>query len=585
MPVDAVDFSAPSISDFKLIDTSVGMAIRTMYPHVDEEVLAGLEIKTCLKVIHQLAGECSKSEYKFHNIRKKIKYTKFPDVKKLKRVAKNFKILLFKNSDGVTFYLYPRHFIEKPKDVEIFKGQRSGLKIDVIDPNDPSKSTFREVTETFSKVLTNTEAHNLFEEAFVKEVKHLRKFKGNKSVVTLYHYTQHPCHGAVQSYTKFRMFQERYKNNFSMYREYLTQDEKLDINFQTEKVFIYLTASLNRFHERKIFHGSVKLSSFLYKKSGRTKKVALSTLEYSAELHRKRKTVQCKGKLLLLCGYESIKGLLASNTFELPTEGLASDVWALGCTLYQFLTSSYPDFAQFASRAPKLNTLCYLLKNKTDRLSAAGNSRSSSKSSGSDNQSLSSLNPLFLSSIVSDWRSTSGEIHDPLNPVVEKQKPFRDMPFRLNDPLHKTVRRVIGIEREARENLLQINPKVLGNISEGSQRSLINGLEEQVEALCYEIQSHFLTESLDSSLDNSETIDLFHDTCEDILNFNREYLKILSEAEEVLREKREDQDPIMKLIKMMLHPDPLMRITTKKALAFLKKSFPSAYEKLHNNSK
>ncbi len=612
-----VDFSS---RDFKLIDISVETAIQTIYPAADIKDIKQLKIKKCLSVIDELAKCCANSDYPFHNLHKGIGDSPFKDVKHLEDLTKNIKLLLFRNAEIITVYFYPRYFEEKKKDIEVFKERKKAIKVD-INLSDSSKSTFRVVSQLVSKVLQQSEKHDPFTWEYNNETKYLRKFRKNSSVITLYHYISHqtPFSGNHENkYTKFRLFVEMFKKDFSIYRDLLIHKDSDNNDMKTNKVFFYLTSILNKLHRMKFLHGGINAGNFLYKPDGLSKRVVLRGLNFSAELQKKKETVICEGKPPSLSGYEGIKYMLKSNTCHSPKVGLPSDIWALGCTLYKFLTSEYPPFELFASLAPNLNYMCHLLSKKVDtfsRRSLTAHSRSSLSTDDSIQQILILKRKPFvmtrelLDELKRDWNSSMSRVSS--GSISEMHKPTRELPFILSQhisiksggfdrasnivqhrnifPLMSTSKWVDGIRAKADTLLSEIDARALGTLFERSQLAPVKELVSLIESMCIEIQDRLLDASVDAELqiENSDSglKDLYLEVCNEIINFNQRFLKKLRTAKRFLRDSEIDKYPLITLITMMLHPDPAMRITTKAAFAFLKNNFPETYKALSKKSK
>lgn len=582
-----VDFSS---YDFKLVDLSVKAALQLIYPHASRENIKELNIKNCLKVFSELADQFTKTDYQFLNIPKNLNDTYFKRVNGLKRAAKNLKIFLFKNEKNITVYFYPRRFIEKKKDTEIVNASRPVIKID-LDLELPAESTFRVATQTFSKILLETAECIQHSQSFKREINNLRKFNENRSLATLFHHITYSYDTNDLTYMKFCMFQERYNKTLRVH-------SPLSLRKNIKRYCISLTSTLNELHKDRLCHNRIEPESFVLREINGIKKFALINTISSVHLKRKTHFAICRNKPLSLSSYESIKHMIENHSCIPLMEGLPSDVWGLGCTLFKLLSSRTPNFVRFACLAPELNYVCHLLNEKTSALFEEGECTTplsdalvaigsvpklpSLKSGGLF------IEPPFLKEILEDWRNSSTiNLTSPDEGIIGEAP--ENIAQRTITPSSVKLDGLNTKRDRAAKILSQIDPSSLGKISDGSQTYLIDRLEKHIEFLYRGIQSILFDRTLFNELNDqeasSETLQLFQSVCNSIFIFNQQFIDTLYAAEENLSSSEEIHDPLLELLRRMLMPNPADRITTREALSHLKKSFPNKYEAIKKETK
>jgi hypothetical protein len=556
-----------SVRDFKLIKDSVNQAIHSIYPEAPPISIKALNVKACFTVIADLARFCIGRDESFHNIRKKVKGTIYEDIPNLEEVTKRIKILLFRDLDIITVYFYPRYYGEKALHEEYENVAKKILRVNVNVTN-PNDSTFRVVTQLTSKILNGDLEPGLSVGKFENHIEIARVMGKTSVLLPLFHHATHSSCEKEESdltFTKFRLFHVMIKRNFREYGEKLIDRQKAGVNNNTVRVFFYLVHVVYRMHLR-MFHGEITLDNFYYKPITSIsevsvagvkkhfftggKRVFISGFHYAhKKVDLKKQYFLCKDKPSLFSGYEAIKKMIEGNKCNESREGLPSDIWGLGCSLYKFLTSSYPDFALYASYAPRFNYLCHLLVNQNETMFESESSESEDFTSAT----VEFATRFNLKEIKRDWLISATLVD------LEWMLELCDV--------------ISGLLKE-------LDPDCMGDICQESQKSQILVIGKLIDDACEYMEEKLLNEDNVFMFLKPEIQPTYDQVCPTILKLKDQYLSVMYATEKKLYVQTEDDNPLIKLIQMMMHPDPSKRITAKAAYIYLKKHYPTVYKSL-----
>lgn len=579
MSISPID-SKPSLA---AINTSIQNALLSIYDNRDIAKVSLQSLADVIKGVGERIAQQKKGS--FFRIHKDRNEKRFHGIERLSSICRQIKMLGFINQDrSVTIYLHLR----KAKAPGTVEGATKIYQPEIrLDYNQGELSLARVEGQLTSRLEKNNPMYAYLLSLYQREKGYLKKFKDLPGVVNLYHSIKYDRVKFGNAITKIRMFVERYESDLF---EFMNKQDILNtmasaISTEQEPpaaqdpqeaerlnvdVFEGCVDALDQIHRQVVVHGAVKSESYLI--NSHPLKIALCDLKYSRRL-KQNKRVQTERVTLLYVSPENYKSMIKKKS-DLPLlNNFASDIWALGCTLFKFLTGFHLPVSLFIETSLQLSQFTVEMRKnlrQMDQAKEVKKSRSEEKYVRPNlavNPTVSTSKHLKQGKVLK--KSKSDETA--LSPILVINPPILSSTDRaslknLEWLGSKIVKKMAFLE--------SVDVEEIGKLSDKGMLKRYDSFREEMFALMHQIEGRLFHKNF--RLSHPEVIEHYRKVYKALEKLNNEFARIIKIGKEQHDWSMESDDFFITLIRKMVCSNPSERMSTGESLKLIREKFPAS---------